>query len=360
MGKKTLMKGNEALAEAAIQAGCRFYAGYPITPQSEVSEYMSRRMPQVHGVFIPAESEIAAINMVLGAGSTGALAMTSSASCAIALKQETLGYMIAQEVPCLLANVSRGGPGLGSIAPSQGDYFQTTRTGANGDVRLPVFGPSTIQEMVDMVSDAFYISQKYRTPVTILSDGMIGQMAEPVEFKETYYEPLPEKTWALTGAKGRKPRFLSSIHLREGELEAHNYHLFEKFNKIRRDEVRHEELYLEDAELIVTAFGSCARIAKSAINELRKEGHKVGMIRPITLWPFPAEVLKAASQKCKHFIDIEMNMGQMYEDVKMSIESDTILDFYGRPGGAIPTPEELYDKIKEAIRKSDPVYFHNR
>jgi 2-oxoglutarate ferredoxin oxidoreductase subunit alpha len=355
MGEKVLMKGNEALAEAAIQAGCRFYAGYPITPQSEVSEYMSRRMHEVGGVFIPAESEIAAINMVLGAGATGALVMTSSSSCAISLKQETLGYMMAQEVPCLLANVSRGGPGLGSISPSQGDYFQTTRTGANGDVRMPVFGPSTIQEMVDLVQDAFYLGQKYRTPVAILSDGMIGQMAEPIEFTPKEFPELPEREWILSGAKDRKPRKLSSIHLKEGELEEHVLHLFEKFEKIRAEEVRYEALHLEDAELVVIAFGSCARIAKTAIKEARKEGLKVGMIRPITLWPFPAKMVNETSKRIKNFLCIEMNMGQMYEDIKMDIESDAKLDFYGRPGGAIPTPEELLEQIKNSMRQVSKV-----
>lgn len=351
MGQKVLMKGNEALAEAAIQNGCKFYAGYPITPQSEISEYMSRRMPEVGGVFIPAESEIAAMNMVLGAGATGAKAMTSSASCAIALKQETIGYMAAQEVPCVLGNISRGGPGLGSIAPSQGDYFQSTKGGSNGDFRIIVIGPSTIQEMVDLTHNAFYLSQKYRTPVIILSDGMLGQMAEPVEFKTFQFDSLPEKTWALTGAKGRAPRKLKSIYLKEGELEAHNIHLFKKYAEIEKNEVMCETRNLDDAELIITAFGSAARIAKTAIRDLRREGLKIGLIRPITLWPFPTEIIKNASKKCKLFLDIEMNMGQMLQDVRLSVEPGTRIEFYGRAGGAVPTPEEISHQIKQVMQQ---------
>lgn len=351
MGEKFLMKGNEALAEAAIKAGCRFYAGYPITPQSEVSEYMSRRMPQVKGVFVPTESEIGAINMVLGAGGTGNKAMTSSSSCAIALMQETLGYMVAQEVPGLVVNVSRGGPGLGSIAPSQGDYLQSTRGGANGDMRIIVLGPSTIQEMVDLVYDSFYLAEKYRTPVILLTDGMLGQMAEPVEFKERSFPELPEFDWSLTGAKGREPRRLSSIHLKDGELEAHNEHLFAKFQVIRDNEVRCEVQDIDDADLIITSFGSCARIVKTAIKEARKEGLKVGLIRPITLWPFPRQILKDATEKCNLVLDIEMNKGQLLQDVKMFAHGNSQIEFYGRAGGGIPTPEEILEQIKITLGK---------
>ena len=349
MGEKFLMKGNEALAEAAIRAGCRFYAGYPITPQSEVSEYMSRRMPQVKGVFIPAESELSAINMVLGAGATGNLAMTSSSSCAIALMQETIGYMVAQETPCLIANVSRGGPGLGSIAPSQGDYLQSTRGGANGDMRIIVLAPSTIQEMVDLVPVGFDLGQKYRTPVIILMDGMIGQMAEPVEFPELKDRIEPTQDWALTGAKNRPPRNLSSIHLKDNELENHVYHLFDKFQRIRDNEKRYELFGCEDADLVVTSFGSCARIAKTAVKEARAEGLKVGFFRPITCWPYPRSIMRETSAISKLVLCIEMNMGQMLQDVKMFASGDARIEFYGRPGGGIPTPEELLEQIKKTI-----------
>lgn len=355
MGTKVLMKGNEALAEAAIQDGCRFYAGYPITPQSEISEYMSRRMPEVGGVFIPAESELSAINMILGAGATGNKAMTSSSSCAIALMQETIGYMAGQEVPCVIANVSRGGPGLGTIGPSQGDYFQSTKGGSNGDFRIIVLGPNTIQEMVDLTPDAFYLSQKYRTPVIILSDGMLGQMAEPVEFKSHSFPSLPERDWNLTGAKGRPPRNIKSIHLKENELEQHNYNLFKKYAEIEANEIRCEVRDIEDADLIVTAFGCCARIAKTAIKEARREGLKVGLIRPITLWPFPTKIIQEASRKCKLFLDLEMNMGQMLQDVKLSVIDKTRVEFYGRPGGGVPTPEELLKQIKNVIHQVSPV-----
>lgn len=349
MTEKVLMKGNEALAEAAMRAGCRFYAGYPITPQSEVSEYMSRNMPKHKGVFIPAESEIGAINMVLGAGASGALAMTSTASCAMALKQETIGYMVAQEVPCLIVNVSRGGPGLGSIAPSQGDYLQSTRGGANGDMRLIVLAPSTIQEQVDLVELSFDLSQKWRTPVILLSDGMIGQMAEPVVFGE--YKPVRQhdQSWALTGAKERKPRNLKSIFLKDGELEKHNFKLFDKYQAIREHEIRCELDGVEDADILISAFGSCSRIAKSAIKEAREQGLKVGLIRPITCWPFPRKIYYDTTQKCNLVLNIEMNLGQMYQDVKMFSHGNAIIEHYGRPGGGVPTPEEILDQIKKTL-----------
>ncbi|MDI6704313.1 MAG: 3-methyl-2-oxobutanoate dehydrogenase subunit VorB [bacterium] len=343
---KVLMKGNEAIGEAAIRAGCRYYFGYPITPQNELTAYMSKRMEEVGGVFIQAESELAAINMVYGASAAGGRAMTSSSSPGISLKQEGISYMVGAELPGVVVNICRGGPGLGNIAPSQSDYFQATRGGGHGDYYTIVLSPSSVQESADLVFLAFYLADKYRNPVIILGDGFLGQMLEPVEFKNPAFGRLPRKRWALTGAKERPPNVIRSLYLKEGVLEKRNWELSKKYERMKK-EVRYEGIYLDDAEFIVVAYGICARISKASVLLLRAHGLKVGLIRPITLWPFPSGVIKEVRDKIKRFFVIEMNLGQMVEDVKLAVEGRTSVSFYGRPGGGVPTPEEIYKVIKD-------------
>ena len=340
---KVLMRGNHALAEAAIRAGCRFYAGYPITPQNEVPEYMAENMGKAGGVFIQGESEIASISMVLGAAVTGTRAMTSSSSPGISLKQEGISFLAGQELPALVVNMCRGGPGLGNIAGSQCDYFQSTRGGAHGDYRTPVLAPASVQEMVDLTFLAFEMADKYRTPVLIMSDGMLGNTMEPVIFPEPL-DParLPSKDWALTGAKGRPGRRSRSLILDTKEMEEHNWKLQRKYRQIEENEVRWEECELEDARMAVVAFGTAARIAKGAIKRARREGLKVGLLRPITLWPYPGKALLQLAEKgIKEFLVFELNAGQMVEDVKLSLEGRGAVSLYARPGGVIPTPLEL-------------------
>jgi len=337
------MRGNHALAEAAIRAGCRFYAGYPITPQNEVPEYMSEHMPRVGGVFIQGESEIASISMVLGAAVTGARAMTSSSSPGISLKQEGISFLAGQELPALVVNMCRGGPGLGNIAGSQCDYFQSTRGGGHGDYRTPVLAPASVQELADLTVLAFDIADKYRTPVLILSDGMLGQTMEPVVLPEPV-DParLPAKDWALTGAKGRPGRRSRSLILDTKEMEEHNWKLARKYKQIEENEVRWEETGLAGAKMAVVAFGTAARIAKGAIKRVRKDGLKVGLFRPITLWPYPAQALRSLlDQGIREFLVFELNAGQMVEDVKLSLEGKGAVSVYARPGGVIPTPLDL-------------------
>lgn len=355
MEDKVLIKGNYAIAEAAIKAGCQCYFGYPITPQSEIGEYFSNRMPELGRVFIPAESEVAAINMLLGAGYTGVKAMTSSSSCAMALKQETISYMAASEVPCVIVSVMRTGPGLGNISPSQGDYFQTVKGGGNGDYRVIVLAPSNIQEMVDYTYRAFYLSQKYKSPTFVLTDGMLGQMMEPVTFGKYPYPEVPNEDWILSGAKNRKPRWIGSIDMEEGALEQKVYKLFEKYDLIAQNETTYETLYTEDAELVITAFGSGARIAKAAVKKARENGYKVGLFRPITLFPFPEKELNKLADSTKIFLDIEMNMGQMLQDVKLAVNGKAPVNFFGRPSGIILSIEEIYDKIIETVSELNPV-----
>lgn len=341
--ERVLMRGNHALAEAAIRAGCRFYAGYPITPQNEVPEYMSEHMPRVGGVFIQGESEIASISMVLGAAVTGARAMTSSSSPGISLKQEGISFLAGQELPALVVNMCRGGPGLGNIAGSQCDYFQSTRGGGHGDYRTPVLAPASVQELADLTVLAFDIADKYRTPVLILSDGMLGQTMEPVVLPEPV-DParLPAKDWALTGAKGRPGRRSRSLILDTKEMEEHNWKLARKYKQIEENEVRWEETGLAGAKMAVVAFGTAARIAKGAIKRVRKDGLKVGLFRPITLWPYPAQALRSLlDQGIREFLVFELNAGQMVEDVKLSLEGKGAVSVYARPGGVIPTPLDL-------------------
>ena len=340
---KVLMRGNHIVAEAAVRAGCRYYFGYPITPQNEIPEYMSERLSNLEGgVFIQAESEIASIHMVIGASMAGGRAMTSSSGPGISLKQEGISFLSGLELPAVIVNMTRGGPGLGNIAPAQSDYFQATRGGGHGDYRTIVFGPSSGQELADLTFNAFDLADKYRIPVVILGDGMLGQMMEPVEFPpEVPIKKLPHKDWTLTGAKGRPSRIIRSLILDPIDEEEHNWKLMRKYEKIAKEELRWETYATDDAKMIVVAFGTAARIAKGAIKRVREQGLKVGLIRPISLWPFPFKVIKEFSKKIKYFNVFEMNMGQMVEDVKLALDGAGEIHFYGRPGGIIPTPLEI-------------------
>lgn len=348
---KILMKGNEAIGAAAIKAGCNFFFGYPITPQNEVPEYMSRELPKVGGTFIQAESEVAAINMVYGASGAGARVMTSSSSPGIALKQEGISYCAGAELPCVIVDVMRGGPGLGGIQPSQTDYFQATRGGGNGDYKLLVFAPANVQELVDTVMLGFEKADEYRNPVMILADGMIGQMMEPVEFPDEKEVKLQEKPWATTGTDGkRKGNVINSLYLDAQDLENHNIKLQEKYNKMKENETLVESQNLEDAELVIAAYGTTARICKAAITKLEEEGFNIGLIRPITLWPYPEKEFDKIGDNCKGVLTVEMNTGQMLEDVRLSLNGRMPAYFYGRTGGMIPSPEEIVDKVKEILR----------
>lgn len=348
---KTLMKGNEALGAAAIQAGCKYFFGYPITPQNELPEYMSRELPKIEGgAFVQAESEVAAINMIYGAAGAGARCMTSSSSPGMALKQEGISYIAGAELPAVIVNISRGGPGLGGIQPSQADYFQSTRGGGNGDYRHLVYAPATIQEAVDLVMEAFDVADYYRNPVIVIGDGMIGQMMEPVEFKEQKKRELPEKDWATTGTnEERKPNIINSLALDPAELEKHNQKLSRKYKEMEEKEVRHEDYKLEDAELVFVAYGTTARITRNVVDALREEGIKVGMIRPITLWPFPIKAIQNVPATTKALLSVEMSEGQMIDDVKIAIEGRIPAYHYGRSGGMIPVPEDIMDKAKEIL-----------
>ena len=345
---KHLMKGNEAIAEAAIKAGCRFFFGYPITPQNQIPEYMSKRMPEIGGCFLQAESEVAAINMVYGASGAGARVMTSSSSPGISLKQEGIAYMACAELPAVIVNMVRGGPGLGSIQPAQSDYFQMTKGGGHGDYKLIVFAPDSVQEAVDLTYSAFDTADKYRTPVVILGDGMIGQMMEPVEMPEEIAE-LPEKPWATTGCAKGERRIINSLYIEPDVMEKVNLRLQEKYNTIARNETRWEEYFMEDAEMVITAYGTTARIAKKSIKELRKAGVKAGLIRPITLWPFPAEAINKAAARAKAFLTVEMSCGQMVEDVRLAVNGQAPVEFFGRAGGMIPSWKEIYAAAEKAL-----------
>ena len=339
---KVLMNGNSAIGEAAIRAGCQCYFGYPITPQNELTEYMAANLSRRKGcAFVQAESEISAINMVFGASLVGARVMTSSSSPGISLKQEGISYLAACELPSVIVNMSRGGPGLGSISAAQSDYFQATRGGGHGDYRTIVLAPSSVQELADLTQRAFDLADKYQIPVIILGDGMLGQMMEPVEFKHEAPEEFPVRNTALRGAKGRPSWIVKTFTSKPAELEEINWSLFRRYGLIKKEETTYETFMVDDAELIVVAFGIAARIAKGAIKTVRAEGLKVGMLRPITLWPFPAEKAHELGEKIKHFLVFEMNMGQMLEDVQLSLEGNGEISFYGRPGGVIPTPSEV-------------------
>ena len=347
---KILMKGNEAFGKAAIEAGCHYFFGYPITPQSELPEYLSRELPKVGGAFVQAESEVAAINMVYGAGGTGTRVMTSSSSPGVALKQEGITYCAGAEVPCVILNIMRGGPGLGTIQPSQADYYMSTKGGGNGDYRTPVFAPASVQEAVDMIIEAFDVADIYRTPVMVVADGMIGQMMEPVDFdKEIRTRELPEKTWAANGTKRERiPNVINSLYLQSEELEQHNLKLEKKYQTIEENEVQYEMYHTEDAELVFVAYGTVSRIVKTTVDQMREEGHKVGLIRPKTLWPFPDKAF-AEIPNAKNLLVVEMSLGQMIDDVKLACECKLPVDFYGRSGGMIPSPAEIANKAKEII-----------
>ena len=346
MSERFLMKGNEALAEAAIRAGCKHFFGYPITPQTELAAYMSKRMPKIGGTYLQAESELAAANMVLGASAAGVRAMTSSSSPGISLKTEAISYMAGSDVPALIINVQRGGPGLGGIQPSQADYWQATKATGHGDFQILVFAPATVQEMVDLVSDAFDMADKYRMPAMILADGMLGQMMEPVEFKDEGEKVLPERPWAASGHQNkRKHNVVNSLHLTPQALENLVVERFERYEKIKATEQRASEYLTEDADIILVAFGASARVAHSAVDMARAQGIKAGLIRPITLWPFPTDCLKKAAKTAKGFLSVEMNMGQMVDDVKLAIDCSRPVEFFGRTGGVIPTPNEILEKI---------------
>lgn len=346
---KILMKGNEAFGKAAIEAGCKYFFGYPITPQNELPEYMSRELPNVGGVFVQAESEVSAINMIYGGAGAGARVMTSSSSPGIALKQEGITYAAGAELPCVVVNVMRGGPGLGGIQPSQADYFMSTRGGGNGDYRTPVYAPATVQEAVDMIMEAFNVADYYRTPVMVVADGMIGQMMEPVEFKAPKKRDLAPKDWATVGTKGqRRPNVINSLYLQPDELEKHCIKLEAKYKEIEKNEVDYEMYKTEDAELVFVAYGTTARIVKNAIDILRGEGIKAGLIRPKTLWPFPFEAFNQIPE-AKNLLTVEMSMGQMVEDVRLAVEGRVPVHFYGRAGGMIPDPDGIANKAREVV-----------
>ncbi len=351
MAEKVMVKGTEAIGEAAIRAGCRLFFGYPITPQNELPEYMSKRMPEVGGTFLQTESEVATVNMVYGAACTGKRVMTSTSSPGFSLMMEGLSYIAGAELPSVFVNVVRGGPGLGDIQPSQGDYWQATKGGGHGDYKTIVLAPSTVQEAVDLTWLAFDLADKYRNPVIILADGVIGQMMEPVEFPDFRpLDSLPDhSSWVLTGAMGREKHIVVSFDIDPYVLEKMNLVLVEKYKKIEKEEKRWEEYMLEDAEVVITAFGTVARIAKSVVNEARKKGIKAGLFRPITLWPYPYERLEEISKGKKLIFDVEMNMGQMLEDVKLAVKDHARVEYYGRLGGVVPTPTEILEKLESFL-----------
>ncbi len=349
MADKVLMKGNEAIAEAAIQAGCKMFFGYPITPQTELAAYMAKKLPKIEGgVFLQAESEVAAINMVYGAAGAGARVMTSSSSPGISLKQEGISYIAGADLPCVIVNIVRGGPGLGGIQPAQSDYFQATKGGGHGDYRLFVIAPSSIQEIVDLTRHAFEVADKYRIPAMIMGDGMIGQMMEPVVFPENSDVVLPEKPWAANGTgMKRKKNIINSLFLQPDELERLVNERYERYAKIEENEVMVETIDVEDADIVVTAYGTIARIVKNAKELCAERGIKVGIVRPITLWPFPKKTFEAVAKSGKPILSVEMSMGQMVEDVKLAVDGKAPVHFYGRTGGMVPTPAEIADKIAE-------------
>lgn len=348
MADKVLMKGNEAIAEAAIIAGCRHYFGYPITPQTEVAAYMAKKMPKIGGTFLQAESEIAAINMVYGVASTGKRVMTSSSSPGISLKGEGISYLAGADLPALVVNVQRGGPGLGGIQPSQSDYWQSTRGGGHGDYHMIVLAPASVQEMAELTVKAFELADKYRMTSMILADGTMGQMMEPVDL-DLKVAPAPEKPWATTGTKmQREHNIVNSLYLKPNELEEGNIKRYEKYAVIEKEETLYEEYLVDDADIVIAAFGIAARVAKNAINEARAQGIKAGLIRPITLWPFPKAPFEKAAQHAKQFISVELSMGQMIEDVELAIKCSRPVSLCRRVGGMIPSPDEVLEAIIKA------------
>ncbi len=350
MTETKLMKGNEAMAEAAILAGCDAYFGYPITPQSEVLEYLAREMPKHNRIVLQAESEVASINMVYGAAGAGFRTMTSSSSPGISLMQEGISYIAGAELPCLIVNVNRAGPGLGTIQPGQGDYFQATKGGGHGDYKMIVLAPASVQEMADFVYLGFDLADKYRNPVMMLSDGAIGQMMEKVEFK-TYTKPNIDKSWATTGKpKTRSRNYITSLFIQPERMEQHNLKLEEKFKRIRENEVRFEEINTTDAEFLFVAYGLSARICQKAMDIAREKGIKAGLFRPITLYPYPYQRLKELAKEVKLMLSVELNSGQMVEDVKLAVEGKVPVEYYGRMGGMVPTPEDIVHHLETLIQ----------
>ncbi len=346
---KVLMKGNEAIAEAAIRAGCDAYFGYPITPQTEILEYMSRRMPELGRAFVQAESELGAINMVYGAACTGARVMTTTSSPGYSLMQEAVSYIAMSFVPCVIVNIMRGGPGLGNIQPAQGDYFQMTKGGGHGDYNLTVLAPSTVQETVDLIITAFDLADKYLQPVTVIADGMIGQIMEPVEFPEIQEPERPERPWALTGAKGRKKNVITSLFLGAQNLENENIKLQAIINEIRANEVRYAEYMMEGAEIVVVAYGTAGRIVQTAVKRARAEGIPVGLFRPISMFPFPYERLDEIADSVKQILVVELSAGQMIEDVRLATRCRVPISFFGKMGGIVPLPEDVLDEIRKLV-----------
>lgn len=348
---KMLMKGNEAISEAAIKAGCRAFFGYPITPQNEVPEYMSKRMAEVGGAFIQAESEVAAINMIYGAAATGAMSMTSSSSPGIALKQEGISYLAGADLPCLIVSISRSGPGLGGILPAQADYFQATRGGGNGDYYLPVYAPASVQEASDMVLKGFEVAYKYRTPVFMLADSMLGQMMEPVELKEDLMKKPDVDSWAANGGSGERGsrNVINSLNMTAEGLEAMNLERFKRYEEIRKNEVMVENCVKEGDEIAIVAYGTPSRIVRNAIIELEEKGIKAGLIRPITLWPYPYDTFKSLPSSVKHILVAELSMGQMVEDVRLAVEGKIPVHHYGRVGGSIFEVSEIVNKTLEIL-----------
>lgn len=351
MSKRLFVKGNEAVGMAAVEAGCLYYFGYPITPQSDIPEYLSRELPKLNGEFIQAESEIASINMLLGASATGVRAMTSSSGPGISLKQEGISYMAGSELPGVIVDIARSGPGLGGIDASQADYFQAVKGGGHGGYHIIVLAPASVQEMYDLTMLAFDLSDIYRMPAMVLADAVVGQMKEPLIPHKRPETVLPEKNWVVRGKGKDEQRVVKSLYLGDGELEAHNWKLHDKYRLLAEKECRWEEFETSDAALIVTAFGSAARIAKTAVMMAREQGIKAGLLRPITLFPFPRAAYEKLSARCRRFLDIELNTGQMIEDVRLSVNKETEIFFYGRPPGAgsLPTPEELLEQIKKYV-----------
>lgn len=349
---KVLMKGNEALAEAAVRAGCRYFFGYPITPQNEIPQYLAWRLPEVGGVFVQAESEVAAINMVYGAAGAGARVMTSSSSPGISLKQEGISYIAGAELPCVIVNMQRGGPGLGGIQPGQADYFQAVKGGGHGDYHQLVLAPATIQEIVDLMGKAFDLADEYRNPVMILGDGILGQMMEVVEFPDQEAPAvLPEKPWATTGSKGRAPNVINSLFLDPEKLEQHNYRLQDKYQRMLEKETMAEAYQTEDAEIVLVGYGSSARIAKAAVDQARKLGIKAGLFRPITLFPFPHQEIQAACQQAKQVLTVEMSLGQLVEDVRNHLEFRIPVHFYGRVGGMVPSTRAVLEEVQRLVKE---------
>ena len=346
---KILMKGNEAVAEAAVRGGCRAFFGYPITPQNEIPEYLSKRLPEVGGCFIQAESEVSAINMVYGAAGAGARAMTSSSSPGISLKQEGISYICGAELPCVIVNMVRGGPGLGGIQPAQSDYFQTVKGGGHGDYHMLVYAPSSVQEAVNIMYNAFDKADEYRMPVMMLGDGMIGQIMEAVELPPMK-DPatFPKKEWATDGTGvGKNRRIINSLYIEPDILEEVNHRLFKRYDTLKEKEVMCEKYLCDDAEIVIVAYGTVARISKSAVNDLRAKGIKVGLIRPITLYPYPEKIInEVAKQECvREFLTIELSMGQMVEDVRLAVNGLKPVDFYGRTGGNVMTPDDIVNYV---------------